>query len=392
MLWYNIELVGEHMFIMYDDKKTSEEILRKSKLLGSIELDKNKSYLIKGDNFDILSKINNGLNEKVDLIYIDPPFSTDNIFTITKDRSSTISRAKDGYIAYGDDMGVEEYIEFIRERLIIMRELLSDEGSIYLHIDSKIGHYIRMIMDEIFGVENFKNDIARIKCNPKNFKRKAYGNEKDMILFYAKNSKKNIFNNIKIPLNESDKERLFCKVDKRGERYTTVPCHAPGETQKGVTGGKWKGMLPPEGRHWRTDPKKLDELDEMGLIEWSKTGNPRIIKYAYEHKGKKMQDIWEYKDPQYPIYPTEKNMEMAEMIIKQSSKESSTVMDCFAGSGTTLHAAAKLNRRWIGIDQSQVAIDIVRKRLKEYEYEYAEFTGDKVSLEENDVPLQLKLL
>ena len=97
-----------------------------------------------------------------------------------------------------------EYLEFIRERLILMRELLSAKGSIYLHIDCKMVHYVKLIMDEVFGAENFLNDIARIKSNPKNFKRPAYGNQRDMVLFYAKNRGKNIFNNITRSLTEEE--------------------------------------------------------------------------------------------------------------------------------------------------------------------------------------------
>ncbi|NCC20679.1 hypothetical protein EOM33_06585, partial [Candidatus Saccharibacteria bacterium] len=95
-------------------------------------------------------------------------------------------RSKSATVAYSDQMTPPEYVEFMRERLILLRELLSDSGSIYLHIDNKMGHYIKVVMDEIFGVNNFKNDISRIKSNPKNFTRKAYGNQKDMVLFFAK--------------------------------------------------------------------------------------------------------------------------------------------------------------------------------------------------------------
>ena len=132
----------------------------------------------------------------------------------------------------------------------------------------------------------------------------------------------------------------------------------------GVTGQPWRGMLPPKGRHWRTDPKEFGRLDEQGLIEWSSNGNPRIKKYAKDHKGKKIQDIWTFKDPQYPLYPTQKNEEMLKQIILQSSNENSIVLDCFAGSGTTLAAAEKLRRRWIGIDCSEEAIKIIKKQLQ----------------------------
>ena len=241
-------------------------------------------------------------------------------------------------------------------------ELLSDKGSIYLHIDYKIGHYVKIIMDEIFGIENFRNDITRIKCNPKNFNRNAYGNIKDLILFYSK-TKNNIWNSPQVPYSKDDIERLFKKIDSNGRRYTTIPLHAPGETKQGSTGEEFNGIKPPIGRHWRCAPSELKLLDEQGLIEWSKNGVPRKIIYADEKSGKKMQDIWEYKDPQYPNYPTEKNLDLLKNIISASSNPDSIVLDFFCGSGTSLIAAELLNRKWIAIDKSTKAIEIAQKRL-----------------------------
>ncbi|MEW6007316.1 MAG: site-specific DNA-methyltransferase, partial [bacterium] len=122
---------------------------------------------------------------------------------------------------------------------------------------------------------------------------------------------------------------------------------------------------PPRGSHWQYPPEELDKLNEQGLIEWSSTGNPRRIYYAEEavKKGKKRQDIWEFKDPPYPSYPTEKNLEMLKTIIEASSNPDDLVLDCFVGSGTTLIAAEELGRRWIGIDNSKVALDVAQKRL-----------------------------
>ena len=153
-------------------------------------------------------------------------------------------------------------------------------------------------------------------------------------------------------------------VDANGRHYTTNPLHAPGETRNGDTGRMWKGMLPPKGRHWRYDPKVLDELDAKGLIVWSSTGNPRKLVYADEMPFKKLQDIWEFKDPPRPSYPTEKNLEMLQTIVATSSTEDSIVLDCFAGSGTTLVAADQRNRSWIGIDSSEIAIKTALCRLK----------------------------
>ena len=220
-------------------------------------------------------------------------------------------------------------------------------------------------MDEIFGIDNFRGDISRIKCNPKNFKRKGYGNIKDMILFYSKN-KNFIWNYPTTKFTEEDIKRLYKKIDDNGERYTTVPIHAPGETKDGVTGQKWKGMYPPEGRHWRCSPDELDKLDDAGLIEWSKNGNPRKKNYAKDKikDGKPMQDIWTYKDPSKPIYPTEKNKDMLRNIILASSNPNDLVLDCFCGSGTTLIASNELGRNWIGIDKSNKAIDVVTSRFE----------------------------
>ncbi|MEK7125889.1 MAG: site-specific DNA-methyltransferase, partial [Patescibacteria group bacterium] len=240
----------------------------------------------------------------------------------------------------------------------------SDRASIYLHIDYKIGHYVKLIMDEVFGRENFRNDITRIKCNPKNFQRKGYGNIKDLILFYSKSTNPT-WNHPTMPHSEEEEGRLFKKVDKDGRKYTTIPLHAPGETTNGNTGKEWRGVKPPNGRHWRSDPAILEELDKQGLIEWSSTGVPRKKIYLDESDGKKMQDIWEFKDPQYPSYPTEKNLDLLKFIIAASSDEDDIVLDCFCGSGTTLAAAQELGRHWIGIDASDAAIRVSKKRLAE---------------------------
>ncbi len=379
------------MLLEYNGKKDEKEILDRAKTYEGLSLTGTDSYLFKGDNFIVLSKILNQYRSKIDMIYIDPPYNTNRVFKVSKDRSNTISSSNDGQIAYADNLTKEEYFEFMRERLIILRELLSEQGSIYLHIDCKVGHYIKILMDEIFGEENFKNDISRIKSNPKNFSRKAFGNQKDMILFYSKNYKKNIFNDIKEPLDEKEIIQRFEKQDENGERYTTVPIHAPGQTNNGSTGQEWEGMKPPEGRHWRYHPDKLTELNNKGYIEWSKTGNPRLKNYAKDHKGKKIQDIWEYKDPVNPVYPTEKNLDMLKMIIKQSSNQDSVVLDCFAGSGSTLVAAEYLNRKWIGIDSSEVAISVIKERLSNVNYRYLEMNLDNVIKEEVMIPKSKQL-
>ncbi|MBR1923302.1 MAG: site-specific DNA-methyltransferase [Paludibacteraceae bacterium] len=321
------------------------------------------NILIHSDNLEGLQYLlDQGFSEKIDLVYIDPPFATGSNFTITNGRASTISNSRKGNIAYSDMLQGNDFIDFLHTRLLLIRELLSEKGSIYLHIDYKIGHYVKVMMDEVFGIENFRNDITRIKCNPKNFERIGYGNIKDMILFYTKTDMP-IWNEPRQPYTKQDIETLFNKIDNNGRRYTTVPIHAPGETEKGKSAQPFKGIYPPSGRHWRTDIAILEQWDREGLIEWSENGNPRKKIYADEREGKRVQDIWEYKDPMYPVYPTEKNLDMLDLIIRTSSNIDSIVMDCFAGSGTTLKAAERLGRKWIGIDQSEVAIKTIKDKL-----------------------------
>jgi len=354
------------MQLQYPNKKTEKEIFDN---IPNIELEQinssaNLNLLIHSNNLVALKQLitRHNLAGKIDLIYIDPPFATNNTFTISDGRASTISSSSNGTVAYKDTLKGFAFIEFLRERLVLLKMLLSDKGSIYLHIDYKIGHYVKIAMDEIFGIENFRNDITRVKCNPKNFSRKGYGNIKDLILFYSK-SDNLIWNEPKTIYTEEDRLKLFPKKDKDGRHYTTIPLHAPGETKSGKTSQAFKGILPPKGRHWRSNVEVLEQLDDAELIEWSNNGNPRKIIYFDEQEGKRMQDIWEFKDPQYPVYPTEKNSAMLDIIIKTSSNENSIVLDCFAGSGTTLKAAQINGRQWVGIDQSDEAIKAITKKL-----------------------------
>lgn len=363
--------------IFFPNKQTEQEILSERSNVEFKKTDKFKpqqkklfnsdweNRLYFGDNLNVLRKlVETGMKGKVRLVYIDPPFAKDREFKINEDHSAVKQFSRKGKEAYKDKILGGQYLSFLQKRLVLLKELLAEDGSIYLHIDSAMGHYVKVLMDEIFGRERFINDIARIKCNPKNFKRAAYGNIKDMILFYSK-GKDYIWNDPREEYSEEEIKRLFPKTDEDGRRYTTYPLHAPGETENGPTGQTWKGMEPPEGRHWRAKPEELTELDEQGLIEWSRTGNPRKKKYAEEKKkeGKKRQDVWEFKDPAYPDYPTQKNLDMLKTIVEASSNEGDLVLDCFAGSGTTLIAAEELDRRWIGIDNSKSAIDTCIERI-----------------------------
>lgn len=293
---------------------------------------------------------------KATLIYLDPPYNTGLDF-----------QTRDLKHAYKDQVSGAAYIEFMRRRLILMREALSDDGSIYLHIGHQMVAQLKIIMDEVFGAKNFRNLISRRKCSSKNFTKHQYANLNDFILFYSKtdNYKWNK------PGEDPDEEwvsKEYPKVDSRGQ-YKLVPIHAPG-TRHGETGLPWRGMSPPPGKHWQYAPSKLDEMDSAGEIYWSKNGNPRRKLYLTKDKKRPYTDYWEnFRDAHHQSikisgYPTEKNFEMLKMIVSASSDPGDLVVDPFCGSGTTLHAARDLGRQWVGMDQSFAAIESTLRRFR----------------------------
>ncbi|MGB5592447.1 MAG: site-specific DNA-methyltransferase [Crocosphaera sp.] len=347
--------------ITYEGKLSEETILNLPSatcvMLGKVGKEINRLYY--GDNFSILLSFlqDSNIKGKVKLIYIDPPFATKSIF---QSRSQTD--------AYCDLLEGSHYLKFIRKRLIILRELLADDGSIYVHLDENMAFHVKLILDEIFGSKNFKNWITRKKCNPKNYTRKTYGNISDFILFYTK-SDNYIWNR---PYEEWTEEKAIKEYPyieaKTGRRYKKVPIHAPG-TRNGETGKPWRNMNPPPGKHWQFPPNKLDEMDKKGEIYWSKNGNPRRKVYLDNSNGIPVQDIWlNYRDAhnqniKITGYPTEKNTDLLTRIIQASSNKDDLVLDCFSGSGTTLSVASDLGRKWIGIDNSSEAILTTLKRF-----------------------------
>jgi adenine-specific DNA-methyltransferase len=364
--------------LQYDGKEPEEDVIANT--VAAVLKERHRSgtqdaivswanMLIYGDNLKVLKALGGfkSIKGEVRCCYIDPPFATGRVLNGV--HGSRTERGVEA--AYHDTLRGAKFLEFLRKRLILIRELLADDGSIYVHIDWKMSHYVRILMDEVFGPEHFVNEITRVKSNPKNFERPAFGNVKDTILFYTKGDDY-VWNGSTEPLTEDDIVRLFPQVDENGRRYTTNPLHAPSETKSGPTGQAWKvrgrELKPPKGRHWRYPPDQLTVLDNQGLIEWSSTGNPRKRIYADDAKrrGKKRQDIWkDFLDPAYPRYPTEKNLDMLKTIIEASSRPDDIVLDAFCGSGTTLVAASLLKRRWIGIDNSKVALRVAQERLRE---------------------------
>lgn len=312
------------------------------------------SYVLSDNLYALHSILDSGT--KVDLIYLDPPYNTGMGF-----------HSRDLEHAYNDNQSDVAYIESMRRRLILMREVLSETGSIYLHIGHQMLFELKVVMDEVFGKRNFRSLITRRKCSSKNFTKHNYQNLNDYILFYTKTDRYT-WNKPGQKPDQEWIEREYNKIDDRG-RYKLVPIHAPGK-RNGETGLPWRGMHPPAGKHWQYAPSKLDELDKIGEIYWSKNGNPRRKVYLTNDKLKPITDYWEdFRDAHHQSiaitgYPTEKNLEMLKLIIKASSNEGDLVLDPFCGSGTTLHAASDLNRHWIGIDQSITSLKTVIQRMR----------------------------
>ena len=327
-----------------------------------------------GENLGILRSFldDPSISSNVTLIYIDPPFATGATF-----------ESRDAERAYDDAATGARYIEFLRQRLIVLRELMASNGSIYLHLDSKMAFPAKIIMDEIFGPSNFRNWITRKKSNRKNFTRKQYGNISDFILFYSKTGDY-VWNRPYERWTQEWVNQEYQYVDTDGRRFKKVPVHAPG-VRNGETGKLWKGRLPPPGKHWQYTPATLDDMDARGEIYWSPTGNPRRKIYHDQSDGVAVQDIWlEFRDAHNQNidvtgYPTEKNVDMLRRIVAASSNPGDLVLDCFMGSGTTPIAAEELERRWIGIDSGATALETTLKRLANGSEPMGDFvTGKKV--------------
>jgi adenine-specific DNA-methyltransferase len=336
-----------------------------------LELPNSLGRLFKGDNLGALLWLRGDprVRGNVRSIYIDPPYATAMAFV-----------DRDAVHAYDDHLDGAEYIEALRRRLVALHDLLADDGSIFVHLDQNMVFEVKILMDEVFGRENFRNFITRKKCNTKNYTRNDFGNVADHILFYTK-SQCNVWHR---PYDAWTPEKIYeeypCVEAETGRRYKKVPVHAPGQ-RRGETGKPWRGKLPPKGKHWQYPPAKLDELDAAGEIYWSPNGNPRRKVYFDLSKGIPAQDIWmDFKDPHnqnVPItgYPTEKNFDLVSRLVAATTNVGDLVLDCYCGSGTTLEAAATMGRRFIGIDIADAAIAATIKRLRQGRSAMGDFVG-----------------
>jgi DNA modification methylase len=310
------------------------------------------NQIILGDNLEVMRGME---AETVDLCYIDPPFFTQ------KDWGSFSDVHK----------SLDHYLEFLELRVSEIHRLLKPTGSFYLHLDYHAVHYAKVILDEIFGYKNFKNEIIWKKkpgSNSTGIPRKLPSNT-DTILFYSKGNEYT-FN---AQYNEYTSEYLektykFDDNDGRG-LYLKCPMGSPSYSPTLIY--DYKGYKPPE-KGWRVNLIKMKKLDSEGRLYFPKEKTGRITRKLYlnEMKGAPLENIWtdigmlKAKSSDKTGYPTQKPVPLLERIIKMSSNEGDLVFDCFAGSGTTLKAAQNLNRNYIGIDSNPDAVAIAEKRLE----------------------------
>ena len=369
--------------LTYDGKASEERILRfrpatPCRIWPSGERSE-ANALYFGENLGLLAHLHRNLRGGVRLVYIDPPFASRMVYH---------SRSED--FAYTDLLDGAEYVEFLRERLIFLRELLSEDGSIYVHLDAKMAFAIKVVMDEVFGRSRFRNWITRRKCNPKNYTRNTFGNVCDFILFYTK-SDRYVWNPQHDAWDEGRAKEYRYVEKETGRRFMKVPVHAPG-IRNGETGLPWRGQLPPPGKHWQYTPNQLEEMDQRGEIVWSPNGNPRRKVYLDESSGIRVQDLWldmpdaHNQNIKITGYPTEKNYDLLKRIVAASSNPGDLVLDCFSGSGTTLHVASDLGRSWIGIDNSAHAIATTLQRFRHGPQRMGDYVA-KRGQRTNELPL-----
>jgi DNA modification methylase len=333
--------------------------------------------LFHGDNKEVLAHlVGHGFRGTVDLIYIDPPFDSaaDYVRKVTL-RGPTGKAKIDGesytlgeQLQYTDIWTNDNYLQFMYERLLLLRELLTPNGSIYVHSDSHRTHHLRCLMDEVFGAENFRNDIVWQRFNYRADGVK-FGTVHDTILFYTKGSGY-YFEKPYVSLKPSYIKTHF-HPNKEGRLYRldnlTAPAH--GKTGKALRFGK-DTISPPPGTMWRHKQEGIDELWANDLIEIAKEGGPQVIRYLDEIEGQAVHSIWtdvvsiNSQSSERNDYPTQKPESLLARIILASSEPGDLVLDAFLGSGTTAAVAQEFGRRWIGCDINKGAIQTASKRLQ----------------------------
>lgn len=353
--------------------------------------------IFRGDNLAIMGAMPDGF---VDLCYIDPPFFTQRDYkNIWGDKHSVLdwdSSQLDGFFdtkdffekhVHNSEKGITAYLVWLRLRLQEIHRILKKNGVFFLHLDYHAVHYAKVMCDEIFGYNNLRNEIIwKRTVGGSNTSKSQFGNTTDTILFYSKSNNWN-FEMQYEAYDESYIKTHYSNLSKDGRRYQlgdlTSPSHNPSTIYE------YKGHKPPKNG-WRWNLDKMKEMHKNGYVHFPNDKNKRLrqIRYLDEQKGVPLSNLWIDIPPvnsqakEDTGWPTQKPSALLERIILAASKEGDLVFDCFAGCGTSMHAAHKLRRKWIGIDISPTAIKVNKKRLEDVKA--------KVDIiDEHDLPVEL---
>ncbi len=359
------------------------------------------NHLYYGDNLDVLRR--HVEDESVDLVYLDPPFNSNQDYNVlfkskgTKaaaqikafedtwqwDEAAALSceetieaggdiaealRALRSFLGTSDMMA---YLAMMAPRLVELRRVMRPTASMYLHCDPTASHYLKIVLDAVFGPENFQNEIIW-KRTSAHSSAKRYGPVHDVLLFYARGPQF-VWNPQHQPYDEHYISEFYTHVDEDGRRWRRSDLTGAG-TRNGETGKPWRGIdVTAKGRHWFVPPTELDKLDDAGRIHWpAKAGGvPMLKRYLDDQPGVPLQDVWTDISPLHNLaaerlhYPTQKPVALLERILLSSSNEGDVVLDPFCGCGTAISAAERLKRRWIGIDITHLAIGLIKSRLRD---------------------------
>nr|WP_321984012.1 DNA methyltransferase [uncultured Lichenicoccus sp.] len=356
-----------------------------------------------GDNLDVLRE--SIATESVDLVYLDPPFNSQATYNLLfKSPAGTGSQAQieafDDTWHWGDEaegafdqvmrsrrtdiadmlralrsfLGENDmmaYLTMMAVRLIELRRVLKQTGSLYLHCDPSASHYLKIILDSIFGTERFINEIVWKRYGAHNDigqGSKHFGRVQDTILFYSK-SRERTWNQLYTPQTPEYIAERFTYKNVDGRRYTDTPLTGPGGAEKGNPVYEWNGHT----RAWRVSKSTMQSMHDAGLLHYTRTGYVRGMLFLDETKGVPVQSVWTDigglggTTPERLHYPTQKPVALLERIISASTSPGDVVLDPFCGCGTAIHGAQKLERAWIGIDVTHLAISIIEKRLSAFD-------------------------
>ena len=346
-----------------------------------------------GDNLDILRGLN---SESADLIYLDPPFNSNRDYAAPVGSKAAGAAFKDTWTLSDLDVawmgliadehpaiyrtietaglthgkGMQSYLCMMAVRLLEMRRVLKDTGSVYLHCDPTAGAYLKLLMDAVFGVQNFRNEVTWKRTTSHNDVARNYGSISDIMLFYTK-SDEFTFNTQYIPYSEEHIARIYKYVDEHGRRYATSNIRSPGPRPNLTY--EYNGYQPhPNG--WTVSRERMEQLDAEGRLHFpkKKDGRIRLKLFLDEMPGVPIANVWDDIRAIQPHakervgYPTQKPLALLERIIAVSSNPGDVVLDPFAGCATACVAADKLDRQWLGIDLSPKAVELVNMRLQDY--------------------------